>query len=79
LNTDSKSRKPPEIPLHSSKRPFIVAEDVEIKLKHYHFDLKLKPESVPQWNGNPDGLARRISKITVSLIILRIYERNLER
>jgi hypothetical protein len=32
-------------------------------MKHYHFDLKLKPESVPQWNGNPDVLARWISKV----------------
>ena len=46
-DTDSESRKPPKIPPHSSKRPSIVAEDVELKLKGYHFDLKLKSESVP--------------------------------
>src|ERR1700691_3100727 len=62
-DTDSESRRPPKIPPHSSKRPSIVAEDVELKPKRYHFDLKLKPESVPQWNRNPDVLARWISKV----------------
>src|SRR6202042_3424615 len=62
-DTDSKSRRPPKIPPRSSKQPSVVAEDVELKLKRYHFDLKLKPESVPQWNGNPDVLARWISKV----------------
>jgi hypothetical protein len=33
------------------------------KPKHYHFNVKLKLESVPQWDGNPDILARWISKI----------------
>jgi hypothetical protein len=28
-----------------------------------HFDLKLKPESVPQWDGNINTLARWISKV----------------
>jgi hypothetical protein len=62
-DTDSKSRRPPKIPPRSSKQPSVVAEDVELKPKRYHFDFKLKPESVPQWNGNPDVLARWISKV----------------
>ena len=62
-DTDSESRRPPKIPPRSSKRPSVVVEDVELKPKRYHFDLKLKPESVPQWNGNPDVLARWISKV----------------
>lgn len=33
------------------------------KQKHYHFNLKLKQELVPQWDGSPDVLARWISKI----------------
>jgi hypothetical protein len=31
--------------------------------KSYHFDLKLKPETVPQWDGNADTLARWLNKI----------------
>ena len=53
----------PKIPPRSSKRPSTIVGDTEIKTKHYHFDLKLKPESVPQWDGNPDILARWINKI----------------
>jgi hypothetical protein len=63
LDTDSKPRKPPKIPSHSNKQPSVVAEDIELKPKHYHFNSKLKPESVPQWNRNPDILARWISKV----------------
>ena len=44
-------------------RPATVATTTNLKPKHYHFDLKLKPESVPQWDGNPDNLARWMSKI----------------
>jgi hypothetical protein len=40
-----------------------VVEDIEIKPKHYHFNLKLKPELVPQWNRNLDILARWINKV----------------
>jgi hypothetical protein len=29
----------------------------------YHFDLKLKHETVPQWDGNADTLARWLNKI----------------
>src|SRR6202050_1274683 len=62
-DTDSEPRKLPKIPPHSSKRPSTVVSDTEIKMKHYHFNLKLKPESGPQWDGNPDVLARWIKKI----------------
>src|SRR6202050_690569 len=73
-DTDSESRRPPKIPPGSSKRPSVVAEDVELKPKRYHFDLKLKPESVPQWNGNPMSWPDGLVKLTIWLIILRIYK-----
>ena len=53
-DTDSEPRKLPKIPPRSSKRPSTIVGNTEIKMKHYHFDLKLKPESVPQRDGNPD-------------------------
>src|ERR1700683_4270317 len=62
-DTDSELRKLPKIPPCSSKRPSTIVGDTKIKTKHYHFDLKLKPELVPQWDGNPDVLARWINKI----------------
>jgi hypothetical protein len=31
--------------------------------KSYHFDLKLKPKTVPQWDRNVDTLARWLIKI----------------
>ena len=45
--SDSKPIKPP-IPPRSDKRPATVATTTDLKPKCYHFDLKLKPESVPQ-------------------------------
>lgn len=33
------------------------------KQSTYHFDMKLKPESVPQWDGNDDLLARWMDKV----------------
>jgi hypothetical protein len=59
---DSEPIKPP-IPPRSDKRPATVATTTDLKPKCYHFDLKLKPELVPQWDGNPDNLARWMSKI----------------
>ena len=61
-NSDSELAKLP-IPPRSTKRPTAVASVPNSKPKHYHFDLKLKPELVPQWDGNLDILARWISKI----------------
>ena len=53
----------PPIPPRSDKQPTAVASTTDIKPKCYHFNLKLKPDSVPQWDGNPDNLARWMSKI----------------
>jgi len=60
---DSRPNKPPKIPPRSSKRIAAKTLTVNSKNRNYHFDFKLKPESVPQWDGNPDVLARWISKI----------------
>ena len=60
--SDSKPIKLP-IPPRSDKQPATVTTTTDLKPKHYHFDLKLKPESVPQWDRNPDNLARWMSKI----------------
>ena len=46
LDTDSEPRKLPKVPPCSSKQPSAVSDTTEIKPKHYHFDLKLTPESV---------------------------------
>src|SRR6267154_6892208 len=60
---DSKPNRPPKIPPRSSKRLTAETLSTESKNRNYHFDLKLKPELVPQWDGNPDVIARWISKI----------------
>ena len=60
--SESEPIKPP-IPPRSDKRPTAVTSTTDPKPKCYHFDLKLKSELVPQWDGNPDNLARWISKI----------------
>ena len=62
-DSDSEPRKLPKIPPHSSKQPSAVSNATKSTLMCYHFDLKLKPELVPQWNRDPDVLARWISKI----------------
>ena len=51
------------IPPQSDKQPATVTSTTDPKPKCYHFDLKLKPELVLQWDENPDILARWISKI----------------
>ena len=62
LDSDWEPVKPP-IPPRSTKRPAAVTSIPDSKPKDYHFDLKLKPELVPQWHGNLDILARWISRI----------------
>src|SRR5882762_3430389 len=46
----------PQVPLTKSKSD-------EPPVKSYHFNLKLKPETVPQWDGNANTLARWLNKI----------------
>jgi hypothetical protein len=35
----------------------------ESSVKAYHFDMKLKPETVPTWDGNENTLARWVEKV----------------
>ena len=60
---DSEPSMPPIIPPTSIEQPSIIHNAADIKPKNYHFDFKLKPESVPQWNGNPDILVGWVSEI----------------
>ena len=62
FNSDSEPAKPP-IPPWSTKPPTAVTSVPNSKPKHYQFNLKFKPESVPQWDRNLDILARWISKV----------------
>jgi hypothetical protein len=52
-----KRSKPTEPP--AQPKPSITSNPI----REPHFDLKLKPESVPQWDGNINTLARWISKV----------------
>ena len=48
------SRRPPSVPINPKE---------ELNPKSYHFDMKLKPETVPTWDGNENTLARWIEKV----------------
>jgi len=56
---------PPKLPPQSSKRPPAVPTKAkeESNSKSYHFDMKLKPETVPTWDGNENTLTRWIEKV----------------
>jgi hypothetical protein len=58
-SNDSEGDKPPKIPPQSAKRPSAVPlkSKEEVSVKTYHFDIKLKPETVPTWDGNENTLA----------------------
>jgi len=60
---ESEPNRPPKIPPRSDKRPLTKSNSAEPAVKSYHFNLKLKPETVPQWDGNADTLARWLNKI----------------
>ena len=57
---DSEGGKPPKVPLRYSRRPLAnpIRPKEESSIKAYHFDMKLKPETVPTWDGNENTLAR---------------------
>ena len=61
-DSEPEENKPP-IPPRSNHRPLPPTHDKAPARKSYHFDLRLKPETVPQWDGNSDTLARWILKI----------------
>ena len=56
---DSEGGKPPKIPPQSSKRPSAVPlkSKEEVSVETYHFNMKLKPETIPTWDGNENTLA----------------------
>ena len=62
---DSEGDKPPQISPRSSRRPSTVPlkSKEEVSAKTYHFDMKLKPETIPTWDGNENTLARWIAKV----------------
>ena len=62
---DSEGDKPLKIPPRSSRRPLAVPlkSKEEVSVKTYHFDMKLKLETVPTWDGNENTLARWIEKV----------------
>ncbi|KAF8903272.1 hypothetical protein CPB84DRAFT_1903283 [Gymnopilus junonius] len=55
------SRRPPKIPNHN-KLSYKRQNDVP-SIQESHFDTKLKPESVPKWDGNTDTLVRWLTKV----------------
>jgi len=60
---EPKPSQSPKIPSKYDKQPLSNLNLAEPAAKSYHFDLKLKPEMVPQWDGNADTLARWLNKI----------------
>ena len=62
---DSEDGKPPKLPPQSSERPSAVPlkSKEEVSVKTYHFNMKLKLETVPTWDGNENTLARWIEKV----------------
>jgi len=70
-SSDSGERSPKEnegplkLPPQSYKQPSAVPTKYkeEANPKTYHFDMKLKPETVPTWDGNENTLARWMEKV----------------
>src|SRR5882762_3372838 len=64
-NSSSKSEpnQSPKILPKSNKRPLSKSNLTEPATKSYHFNLKVKLETVPQWDRNTDILARWLNKI----------------
>ena len=62
---DSKGGKPPKHPPQSSKGPSAIPlkSKEKVSIKTYHFDIKLKLETVPTWDGNENTLAQWIEKV----------------
>ncbi|KAF8899748.1 hypothetical protein CPB84DRAFT_1825226 [Gymnopilus junonius] len=55
------SRRPPKIPNHN--KPSYKRQNDVPSIQESHFDTKLKPESVPKWDGNTDTLVRWLTKL----------------
>jgi hypothetical protein len=57
-------RGPPKLPPQSSKRPppAPMKPKEDLTPKSYHFNMKLKSEKVPTWDGNENTLTRWIER-----------------
>ena len=67
-SSDSKGNEekgPPRPPPKSSRRPiaFPIKSKPEPEAKSYHFNLKLKTDTVSLWDGNKNTLAQWIKKV----------------
>lgn len=69
-SSDSDDGKPP--PKKTDRNPFKPRKDAKANLsesnqsstnREAHFDLKLKPDQIPEWNGDPDTLALWVLKV----------------
>lgn len=55
--------RPRRFPNPSNRRPQNSSTTNATKSTNYHFDMRLKPDHVPSWDGNSDTLARWVSKL----------------
>ena len=66
-DSDSSLPPPPRSKKTSSKTPDPERSRSLSKapqsMKEAYFDLRLKPDSIPEWNGNPDSLAQWVIKL----------------
>jgi hypothetical protein len=66
-NSDSDSWGPPKLLPRSDKRPtpakIIEPPPTNTSAEGYHFDMKLKVETIPHWDENSDTLARWLTKV----------------
>ena len=62
---NSKDGKPPRPPPQPFEQPSAIPlkPKEEVSVKTYHFDMKLKPETIPTWDGNENTLTRWIEKV----------------
>lgn len=61
---DRRGRRNPRTPAPRSRRTSATANlTSQTKPREYHIELKLKPETIPTWNGNEDELARWIDEV----------------
>ena len=61
----NEEKGPPKPPPKSSKRLIAppIKPKTELEAKSYHFNLKLKTDMVPLWDGDENTLARWIAKV----------------
>ena len=61
----NEEKGPPKPPPKSSKRPIAppIKSKTELEAKSYHFDLKLKTDIIPLWDGKENTLTWWIKKV----------------